>query len=72
LVHVEAIKKGVFIMERKVDDLGRIVIPLEVRRRIGIQEGDVLEIRDNENEIILKKTTQQCMHSTIKSPPVAK
>lgn len=34
---------------RRIDDLGRVVIPKEIRRRMGVQEGDALEIFvDNE------------------------
>lgn len=29
---------------RRIDDLGRVVIPKEIRRKMGIQEGDPLEI----------------------------
>ena len=40
---------------RRVDDLGRIVIPKEVRRSLGIKEGDPLEIFiSNEGELVLK------------------
>ena len=39
---------------RRIDDLGRIVIPREIRRTLGIKEGDPLEIfTDKEGEIIL-------------------
>lgn len=41
---------------RRIDDLGRIVIPKEIRRTMRIREGDPLEIfTDREGEIILKK-----------------
>ena len=41
---------------RRIDDLGRIVIPKEIRRTLRIKEGDPLEIfTDKEGEIILKK-----------------
>lgn len=41
---------------RRIDDLGRIVIPKEIRRTLRIREGDPLEIfTDKEGEIILKK-----------------
>ena len=39
---------------RRIDDLGRIVIPKEIRRSLGIKEGDPLEFFTNrEGEIIL-------------------
>ncbi len=40
---------------RRIDDLGRIVIPKEIRRNLKIREGDSLEIYVEQNEIILKK-----------------
>lgn len=41
---------------RRIDDLGRVVIPKEIRRNMRIREGDPLEIFvDREGEIILKK-----------------
>lgn len=40
---------------RKVDDLGRVVIPKETRRTLGIAEGDPLEIYTNGNQVILQK-----------------
>ena len=41
---------------RRIDDLGRIVIPKEIRRTLHIKEGDPLEIfTDKEGEVILKK-----------------
>ena len=42
---------------RRIDDLGRIVIPKEIRRAMRIKEGDPLEIFTTSNgEIILKST----------------
>ena len=41
---------------RRIDDLGRVVIPKEVRRNFGIREGDPLEIyTDKDGSIIFKK-----------------
>ena len=41
---------------RRIDDLGRVVIPKEIRRTLRIREGDPLEIFvDREGEVILKK-----------------
>ncbi len=41
---------------RRIDDLGRVVIPKEIRRTLRIRESDPLEIfTDREGEIILKK-----------------
>ena len=40
---------------RKVDELGRVVIPIELRRTLGINEKDALEIYVDDDRIILKK-----------------
>ncbi len=40
---------------RKVDELGRVVIPIELRRTLGIVEKDPMEILVEEEMIILKK-----------------
>lgn len=43
-------------MVRRIDDLGRVVVPKEIRRTMRIREGDPLEIfTDRDGEIILKK-----------------
>jgi AbrB family transcriptional regulator, transcriptional pleiotropic regulator of transition state genes len=40
---------------RKVDELGRIVVPIELRRMLSVKEKDPLEIFVNEDQIILQK-----------------
>ncbi|MFC2948814.1 AbrB/MazE/SpoVT family DNA-binding domain-containing protein [Virgibacillus sediminis] len=40
---------------RKVDELGRVVIPIELRRNLNIQEKDDMEIFVDDNQIVLKK-----------------
>ncbi|MBJ8113506.1 AbrB/MazE/SpoVT family DNA-binding domain-containing protein [Bacillus cereus group sp. N6] len=42
-------------MTRKVDELGRVVLPIELRRTLGIVEKDPLEIFVEDEKIILKK-----------------
>lgn len=42
-------------MTRKVDELGRIVIPKEIRRNLGIEEKDSLEIFTEGSNLILRK-----------------
>ncbi|MEW5761814.1 MAG: AbrB/MazE/SpoVT family DNA-binding domain-containing protein [Bacillota bacterium] len=46
---------------RKVDELGRVVIPIELRRTLGIQEKDPLEIYVDNEKIILKKYEPACV-----------
>lgn len=45
---------------RRVDDLGRIVIPMELRRTLGINVKDPLEISVEGERIILEKHKDSC------------
>ncbi|MGI6096949.1 MAG: AbrB/MazE/SpoVT family DNA-binding domain-containing protein [Dethiobacteria bacterium] len=46
---------------RKVDELGRVVIPIELRRTLGIEVKDALEIYVDDEKIILKKYEPACL-----------
>jgi AbrB family transcriptional regulator, transcriptional pleiotropic regulator of transition state genes len=46
---------------RHVDDLGRIVIPIEIRKRLGLGEKDPLEISVREDVILLSKPQSLCV-----------
>ncbi len=46
---------------RKVDELGRIVLPIELRRTLDIAERDPLEIFVSEDTIMLKKYQPSCV-----------
>ncbi len=46
---------------RKVDPLGRVVIPMELRRNSGIKENDAMEIYTEGDQIILKKYEPACI-----------
>ncbi|HEY8392974.1 MAG TPA: AbrB/MazE/SpoVT family DNA-binding domain-containing protein [Capillibacterium sp.] len=46
---------------RKVDELGRVVIPIELRRTLRIEEKDALEIYVDGEKIILKKYEPACI-----------
>lgn len=46
---------------RKVDDLGRVVIPIELRRTLDISVKDALEIYVDTDRIILKKYLPACI-----------
>ena len=46
---------------RKVDDLGRIVLPIELRRTLDIAERDELEIYMENDRIILQKFEPACI-----------
>ena len=43
---------------RRIDELGRIVVPKEIRYNLGIRDGEPLEIYTSDNQIIIKKYSQ--------------
>ncbi|MCQ2735404.1 MAG: AbrB/MazE/SpoVT family DNA-binding domain-containing protein [Alphaproteobacteria bacterium] len=46
---------------RRIDDLGRVVIPKEIRRNMGIREGDPLEIyTEKDGSVVFKKYSPLC------------
>lgn len=63
---VYTVKKGMTEMKstgiiRKVDDLGRIVLPIELRRMLDIAERDELEIFVENDRIVLQKYETACI-----------
>ena len=48
-------------MSRKVDDLGRIVLPVELRRQLGIRAGDELDISVDGAMVLLSKIESRCV-----------
>ena len=46
---------------RRVDELGRIVIPIELRRTLGVEIKDALEIYVDGEQVILKKYQPSCV-----------
>jgi len=46
---------------RRVDELGRVVIPIEIRTQFGISEKDPMEIYVDGSSIILKKYEPNCI-----------
>jgi transcriptional pleiotropic regulator of transition state genes len=46
---------------RKVDELGRIVLPIELRRTLDISERDALEIYVDGSSVVLKKYRPNCI-----------
>ena len=46
---------------RRVDELGRVVIPIELRNKCGIAEKDPIEIYVDGSNIILKKFESNCI-----------
>lgn len=46
---------------RNIDDMGRIVIPVEFRKRLGVDKQDALYIFFEENQIVLRKLEAVCI-----------
>ena len=46
---------------RKVDELGRVVLPVEMRRTLGIEERDPLEITLEGETVLLRKVQNLCV-----------
>lgn len=46
---------------RKVDELGRIVVPIEIRRNLDINEGNPLEIYVDGQNVVLRKYQPECI-----------
>jgi transcriptional pleiotropic regulator of transition state genes len=46
---------------RKIDQLGRVVLPAEVRRRFGIRPGDLIDIAVDSDAILLTKVEDRCV-----------
>ena len=46
---------------RKIDELGRIVLPIEIRKTMGIDTKDAVEIFTEDDKIILKKYFPACI-----------
>lgn len=55
---------------RKIDELGRIVLPSELRRVFGIKEGDELEISVDGERVILEKRQDVCIFCSEENPGV--
>jgi transcriptional pleiotropic regulator of transition state genes len=45
---------------RRIDQLGRVVVPVELRRTLAIREGDLLEVTAEDGRLILRKVAPQC------------
>jgi transcriptional pleiotropic regulator of transition state genes len=46
---------------RHLDELGRIVIPIEIRKRFGLTEKDALEISVKDDTILLSRPRESCV-----------
>jgi transcriptional pleiotropic regulator of transition state genes len=45
---------------RRIDQLGRVVVPAELRKLMGIRQGDLLDIRFEEGRLVLLKIEPEC------------
>lgn len=45
---------------RKVDALGRVVLPVEVRRSLGIEVGDLIDVSVEDRRLVLRKVDGEC------------
>lgn len=48
-------------VSRKIDDLGRLVLPAEIRRRFGLAEGSHVEIHVDGDHIVLTRLEDACV-----------
>ena len=56
-------------VSRKVDRLGRVVLPAELRRQLEIREGDLMEIAvDDNGRIVLEKVAHRCVFCRATGP----
>jgi transcriptional pleiotropic regulator of transition state genes len=55
---------------RKIDELGRIVLPSELRRVFGIREGEELEISVDGERVILQKRGDLCLFCGADAPGI--
>jgi transcriptional pleiotropic regulator of transition state genes len=46
---------------RRVDELGRIVIPVEIRKRLGIRDRDPIEISVQGDSVVLTRPVDRCV-----------
>jgi AbrB family transcriptional regulator, transcriptional pleiotropic regulator of transition state genes len=55
---------------RKIDELGRIVLPSEIRRVFGTREGDELDISVEGEKVILQKRRDVCLFCSADDPQI--
>jgi transcriptional pleiotropic regulator of transition state genes len=45
---------------RRIDQLGRVLVPVEIRKMLGIRNGDTLEMRVENGTLVLEKVRPEC------------
>ena len=53
---------------RKVDQLGRVVLPVEMRKALRIEVGDLVMMTDDGGRIVLEKVEQKCVFCGASEP----
>ena len=53
-------KKGDVGIEREVDNLGRIVLPIEIRKKMGIERNSKVLITTNDDTVFIKPSNKVC------------
>ncbi|HEY8338879.1 MAG TPA: AbrB/MazE/SpoVT family DNA-binding domain-containing protein [Egibacteraceae bacterium] len=48
-------------IRRKVDDLGRVVIPSAIRKALGLAEGDEVEVSLDGDRVVLERAQRRCV-----------
>ena len=46
--------------ERKIDELGRVVLPVDMRQELGLETGETIQISRESNKIILSRAREYC------------
>ena len=49
------------VVSRKLDDLGRVVLPIEVRQDLDLSQGDIIDICTDNGHVILRKAQAYCI-----------
>jgi transcriptional pleiotropic regulator of transition state genes len=53
-------------VSRKIDDLGRVVLPIEYRRALGLEVHDTLEMSLQDGVITMRRRERQCAFCEVK------
>lgn len=57
-------------IRRKIDDLGRVVIPAGIRKSLSIREGDAVDVWVDGDRVVLAKPADRCVFCGTEEPPL--
>lgn len=57
-------------IRRKIDDLGRVVIPAGIRRSLDMREGDAVDVSVDGDRVVLAKPTDRCVFCGTEDDPL--